>query len=54
MLLRVVRVNGVRHVRTQEETAVDGLEVLLLVEGGQGAEDPLRNFHGHIAIGTLG
>ena len=53
MLLSVVGVNCVSHVGTEQETSVDSLEVLLLVERGERAEDALRDLDSHVAISTL-
>ena len=53
MLLRVVRVNGMGHISRQEETLVDSLEVLILIESGKTSENSLGDFNTHVAVGTL-
>ena len=54
VLLCVVRVNCVCHVSTKQETPMDSLEVLLLIECCERAEDALCDLHGHVAVGALG
>ena len=53
VLLWVVRVHSMGHVSRKNETAMDSLEVKLLVKWGQTAKDSLGDFHSHIAISTL-
>lgn len=53
MFLGVVRVNGMGHICGEEETSVDSLEVLILVEGGKASKDALSDLYAHVAVSTL-
>jgi len=54
VLLTVVGVDSVGHIGAQQETPVDSLKVLLLVEGCKGTENALSNLDGHVAVSALG
>ena len=53
VLLSVVWMQSVGHISRQKEALVNGLEVLVLVECREVAEDTLRNLNSHVAVCAL-